>query len=187
MTVNDLHTSMITTVLRQSANPVYTYRRVFFAVQTRAAPAPYRILTCSGRNPETVALKKVARSLRNKRERFIRKLEENIGEMKKIREVQCINSWSASGADVDPIERTDTNLRRLADLVLRGPKYRRDDFREEMRDYLRSPGEGRGGSVFAKGFKDVRYRFRGDLDKLAEEILYNECSARHSCNLTANA
>ena len=125
-------------------------------------------------DPETAALKKVARSLRNKRERFIRKLEENVGEMKKIREVQCVNNWSASGADVDPIERSDANLRRLADLVLRGPIYRRDDFREEMRDYLRSPGEGRGGSVFAKGFRDVRYRFRGDLNKLAEEILYNE-------------
>lgn len=126
-------------------------------------------------DPETIALKKETMKIRNKRIGFIRKLDEQIGSMEKVSKVECVNTWSARGADVDPIERTDAGLRRLADLLVnRAPRSRKDEFRDKLREYLKTPGDGREGSVFARGFRDVRYRFRGDLDRFAEELLYAE-------------
>ncbi|MCR4876995.1 MAG: hypothetical protein K5922_07475 [Clostridiales bacterium] len=123
---------------------------------------------------ETKGIKKYTRSVLGKREKFIRRLENEIGSLERVAGITVINSWTAKGAAVDPLERTDAALRWEAERLLSAPRTWENDWRKEFIRYLKMPAAGRGGAIFAKDFRDVRYHFSGDPKRLAEELVYAE-------------
>ena len=131
-------------------------------------------------DPETKGIRKYTRRVLGKREKFICRLENEIGSLECVAGIKVMNSWTAKGAAVDPLERTDAALRREAERLLGAPRTREDDWRKEFIRYLKTPAAGRGGAVFAKDFRDVRYRFGGDPKQLAEELIYAETLPRET-------
>lgn len=129
---------------------------------------------------ETKDIKKYTRRILGRRERYIGRLEKEIGSLECVAGITVMNSWTAKGAAVDSLERTDAALRREAERLLEAPPALEADWRKEFIRYLRTPTAGRGGTVFAKGFRDVRYRFGGDPKQLAEELIYAETLPRET-------